>query len=517
MTPTRHLVVVLGDQLDLQSAAFDGFDAGRDVVWMAEAADESTYVPSHKVRTAFFLSAMRHFAEEVRRRKFELEYRMLDAPENSGSLDGELRAAIQKFKPEAVVVVEPGEYRVEEMVKGVAAEAGVSLKIRQDRHFFCSRQDFARWAQEHKQLRMEFFYREMRKRSGVLMERGRPVNERWNFDTENRGSFGKAGPGLLLPEPHLFPPDQITRQVIALVNDRFAQNPGTLQRFEMPVSVEDSRIALKDFVERRLPDFGKFQDAMWTGEPYLFHSRLSGLMNLKILDPRVVLSAVEDAYHDGHAPLAAVEGFVRQIIGWREYVRGVYWTYMPKYIDGNALRAEEPLPNFYWTGETDMNCLRHVIGQTLEYGYAHHIQRLMITGLYSLMFGVRPVDIHRWYLAVYWDAVEWVEMPNTIGMSQYSDGGMMGSKPYIATGKYISRMSNYCAGCKYKPDEILGEKACPFTTLYWDFLIKHEEMLSQNQRMLLQVKNLKRLSTEQKNNIREQAETLRASTAKESY
>ncbi|MBV9442173.1 MAG: cryptochrome/photolyase family protein [Acidobacteriaceae bacterium] len=517
MPKMRNLVLVLGDQLDLESAAFDGIDARRDLVWMAELAGEATYVPSHKVRIAFFLSAMRHFAAEVRARKYRLEYRELDADANSGDLKAELQSSLKKSAPEKIIAVEPGEYRIQEMVKSVAAECGIALEIREDRHFLCSQKEFAVWAEEHKQLRMEFFYREMRRRSGVLMEKGRPVDGRWNFDVENRKTFSKTGPGLLLSEPHIFQPDRMTREVITLVNRKFPKHPGTLDKFDLPVSRADARIAVEDFVNRRLPEFGRFQDAMWTSEPYLYHSRLSGLLNVKLLNPRTAVAAAQDAYYDGHAPLSSVEGFIRQIIGWREYIRGVYWTYMPDYIRKNALGATEPLPDFYWSGDTDMNCLRHAIGQTLEYGYAHHIQRLMVTGLYALLFGVDPIEVNKWYLAIYWDAVEWVEMPNVIGMSQYADGGLMGSKPYIASGKYIDRMSNYCAGCRYQPDQAIGERACPFTTLYWDFLMRHEELLSANQRTYLQVKNLARLTNQEKKEIQKHAEELRSKTVKGGY
>lgn len=517
MARVRDLVIVLGDQLDHNSAAFDGFDAGRDAVWMAEVSGESTHVFSHKVRIAFFLTAMRHFAAEVREKNYKLEYRKLDDAGNRGELGLELRAAIEKFKPQRLVVVEAGEQRIEVMLTSVAKAAGVVLEVRTDRHFYCSRQEFTTWAEGRKQLRMEFFYREMRKKSGILMERDQPVAGEWNFDTDNRKSFGKSGPGLLLSAPLPFAPDAITREVIELVNRRFEKHPGCLNHFNFPVTARDARIALSDFIKHRLPEFGEFQDAMWTDEPYLFHSRISGLMNLKLLDPRTVLMAVEDAYHRGEAPLASVEGFVRQILGWREYVRGVYWMYMPKYLGRNALNAQQDLPDFYWTGETDMNCLRQAIGQTLTHGYAHHIQRLMVTGLYSLLFGVRPVEVHKWYLAIYWDAVEWVELPNVVGMSQYADGGMMASKPYVASGKYIARMSNYCAGCRYKPDEAVGENACPFTTLYWDFLMEHEEMLGRNQRMKLQVRNLGRLSAERKQEIRMRAAELRLGTQAGSY
>jgi deoxyribodipyrimidine photolyase-related protein len=244
---------------------------------------------------------------------------------------------------------------------------------------------------------------------------------------------------------------------------------------------------------------------MWAGEPYLYHARISAALNLKLLDPRDVLAAAEEALHNGHAPLNAVEGFVRQILGWREFVRGVYWMFMPEYSERNELGATNPLPDFYWTGETDMNCLQETIGQTLELGYAHHIQRLMVTGLFALLLGVDPQEVHKWYLAVYVDAVEWVELPNTLGMSQYADGGVMGSKPYSATGKYIDRMSNYCGDCRYHPATAVGEDACPFTTLYWDFLMRHEQTLKGNNRMSMQLRNLARKPREERAEIRRQA------------
>ena len=320
-----------------------------------------------------------------------------------------------------------------------------------------------------------------------------------------------------MPAAHTFPPDKTTQEVIALVEKTFPKHVGSLKHFSLPVTAAQAETALKDFVEHRLAEFGDYQDAMWTDQPFLYHSRLSAALNLKLINPRRVLMAVEDAYRRGKAPLAATEGFIRQILGWREYVRGVYWTFMPKYVDKNTLNAKEKLPDFFWTGQTEMECLRQSIGQTLEYGYAHHIQRLMVTGLYSLLFGVDPVEIHKWYLAVYWDAIEWVEMPNVIGMSQFADGGIMASKPYAASGKYISRMSNYCQHCRYKPEESVGEDACPFTTLYWDFLLKHEPALAKNPRMVMQVRNLTRLTPEKKKSIQQQALEHRRSLAKGGY
>ena len=516
MVRFRNLIVVFGDQLDHQSAAFDGFDPTRDLIWMAEVAAEATHIPSHKVRIALFLSAMRHFAAELRAKGFQIEYRKLDAQDNHGTLGGELTAAIKKFLPERIVAVEPGEFRVEELLKRVASDMRVMLQIRPDRHFFCSRTDFAAWTENRKQLRMEYFYREMRKRHNVLLDDGEPAGGEWNFDSENRASFGKAAPPTQ-SRPLSFPPDQITQAVLQLVETRFSAHPGSLQHFDFPVTGTDAEHALRDFIINRLPEFGAFQDAMWTAEPYLFHSRISAALNLKLLSPRKVVAAAENAYRNGKTPIAAAEGFIRQILGWREYVRGLYWTYMPDYAERNSLGAREPLPDFYWDAKTEMNCLRQTVSQTLEFGYAHHIQRLMVTGLFALLFGVNPIAVHEWYLAMYYDAVEWVELPNSMGMSQFSDGGLMASKPYAAAGKYISRMSNYCSGCRYKPELSTGEQACPFTTLYWDFLLRHQTLLAKNPRMSLQVKNLARFDANQTKAIRLQAKTIRDITPKGSY
>jgi deoxyribodipyrimidine photolyase-related protein len=355
---------------------------------------------------------------------------------------------------------------------------------------------------------MEYFYREQRKRHNVLMNGADPVGDQWNFDADNRESFGPEGPANVPPRTH-FEPDAITREVIDLVNARFAAHPGRLESFAWPVTRAAALLALHAFIHERLPGFGQYQDAMWTSEPWLYHSHLSAALNLKLLTPREVVAAAEAAYHDGRAPLASVEGFIRQILGWREYVRGIYWNRMPGYLERNALDAHEALPEWYWTGATDMACLRDALTQTLTHGYANHIQRLMVTGLYALLLGVEPRQLHAWYLAVYVDAVEWVELPNTLGMSQYADGGEMGSKPYVATGKYIERMSPYCKGCRYDPAQRVGDTACPVTTLYWDFLMRHESLLARNPRMALQVKNLARLDEGQKTAIRTLAAEIR--------
>jgi deoxyribodipyrimidine photolyase-related protein len=504
----RELVLVLGDQLDPDAAAFDGFDANLDAVWMAEVAEESTHVWSSKPRTAMFLAAMRHFGLALQAAGRTLHYTRLEATENRGSLAAQLQADIERLRPARLVMTAPGDWRVLQAIKAVAQRRELPLEIREDRHFFVSVREFAAHAKARKSLRMEYFYREQRQRHQVLIQGDKPVGGQWNFDADNREAFGVAGPGAVPPRAS-FAPDAITEDVIALVNARFAAHPGRLDHFAWPVTRAQALQSLQAFIEQRLPLFGRYQDAIWPGDPWLYHSHLSAALNLKLLNPREVVAAAEAAYHDGRAPLASVEGFIRQILGWREYVRGIYWTQMPGYLERNALDAGEDLPAWFWTGNTNMACLRDALKQTLTHGYANHIQRLMVTGLYALMLGVQPKQVHEWYLAVYVDAVEWVELPNTLGMSQYADGGVMGSKPYIATGKYIDRMSPHCKGCRFDPAQRSGERACPFTTLYWDFLMRHEALLAKNPRMALQVKNLARLTESDKQAVRERAASIR--------
>ena len=509
MTELRSIVIVLGDQLDLQAAVFDDFDPFCDVVWMAEVAEESTHVWSSKQRIAMFLAAMRHFAQALRELGRTLHYTRLDVGGNNGSLAAELHATIDALKPQRLVITAPGDWRVWQSIKAVAEQAGLPLDVRDDRHFYTTVREFAAHAKGRKSLRLEYFYRELRQKYDVLMHDGKPIGGQWNFDADNRAAFGATGPNAVPPRA-IFAPDAITGEIIDLVNTRFAGHPGALENFAWPVNRERALQSLELFIEQRLPQFGQHQDAMWRGEPWLYHAHIAAALNLKLLNPREVVAAAEAAYRSGHAPLQSVEGFIRQILGWREYVRGIYWTQMPQYLERNALDAQQDLPAWYWSGATDMACLREVIMQTLETGYAHHIQRLMVTGLYALLLGVQPKQVHAWYLAVYVDAVEWVELPNTLGMSQYADGGVMASKPYIASGKYIQRMSNYCSGCRYDPAQREGDRACPFTTLYWDFLLRHDTVLAKNPRTVMQVRNLARLSDAQKRAVTDRAAAIRA-------
>ena len=514
MSELRSLIIVLGDQLDPEAAAFDGFDPSKDAVWMAEVEEESTHVWSSKPRIVLFLSAMRHFAASLASAGKTVIYRALGDEGNLGSLGAQLAADIEMLQPRALRITQPGDWRVLHSIRHVTAAAGVPLTVLEDRHFYVGIDEFRDYARSRKSLRMEYFYRAQRARYRILMVEDaggaepQPEGGRWNFDDENRASFGAAGPGFVAGRFEC-DPDDVTREVISQVEARFAHHPGSLGSFHWPVTREDALRSLRAFIDERLAMFGPYQDAMWPDEPWLHHSHLSAALNLKLLNPREVVDAAQKAYRDGLVPLASAEGFIRQILGWREYVRGIYWSEMPGYLELNELDAHEPLPPWYWTGDVPMACLRDALKQTLTHGYANHIQRLMVTGLYALMLGVRPQAVHEWYLAVYVDAVEWVELPNTLGMSQYGDGGWMASKPYVATGRYIQKMSPYCAGCRFDPAQRTGPDACPFTTLYWDFLMRHERRLKGNPRMSLQLRNLDRIDAKEKARIRQQAAALR--------
>lgn len=502
----RRLVVVLGDQLDEGSAVFERFDPQLDRVWMCESPAEADYVWSHKARIALFLSAMRHFRDRLRGRGWTVRY-LATGEHDHPTLATALSADLAQLKPAEVVMVRAGEWRLAQDFAAATAGAEVPLRLVADRHFLIDDEGFSQWMQGRKQPRLEHFYRWMRQRTGLLMEGQEPAGGEWNYDQENRNAFPKEGPSA--PARLRFPPDALTSEVLQSVADRYRDHPGDLSAFDWPVTREEALEALDHFVTQRLPGFGQWQDAMWVGESWLWHSHLSAALNLKLLHPREVCEAAERAWRAGEAPIASVEGFVRQVLGWREYVRGIYWWRMPAYLDDNALQAEFPLPKFYWTGQTDYACLADAIGQTLRYGYAHHIQRLMVTGLFALLLGVRPKQVHEWYLAMYVDAVEWVELPNSIGMSQFADGGFLGSKPYIASGKYLQRMSNACSHCRYDPSLATGPRACPFTTLYWDFLDRHEPRFAAHPRLKPQILNLRRKRADEREAIRREASLLR--------
>ena len=497
-----QLVLLLGDQLSLDLSALKAVEPARSVVLMAEVEAEATYVRHHKKKIAFVFSAMRHFAKALRAAGWRVDYVPLDARENSGSLAGEVACAIERHGAESLTLTEPGEWRLRQEMEGWSERFGLPVRILDDDRFLCSREDFAVWSQGRKQLRMEHFYREMRRRTGLLMNDDAPEGGRWNFDSENRKP---AKTDLFMPRPARIRPDATTQEVLDLVAARYGDHFGDLTPFWFAVTAEQAEAALAHFVEQALPSFGDYQDAMLTGEPFLYHSVLSLYINAGLLDPLRVCRRVEAAYRAGRVPLNAAEGFIRQIIGWREYVRGIYWLKMPGYLESNHLSAERPLPNFYWTAETDMACLRAAIAQTKEEAYAHHIQRLMITGNFAMLVGVEPKQIHEWYLAVYADAYEWVELPNTLGMSQFADGGLLGSKPYAASGNYINKMSDYCRSCRFDVKQKTGEGACPFNALYWDFLARNEDVLRGNPRLGPVYRTWDRMSDEQRFGYRRSA------------
>lgn len=498
----KTLRLVLGDQLTWSLASLADCDPACDVVLMVEVAAEATYVRHHKQKIALIFSAMRHFAESLRGEGITVDYVMLDDPANAGSFEGELRRAIRRHKPDAIVVTEPGEWRVWQMMLEWRESLAVPVEIRADDRFVATRDEFAAWAKGRKTYRMEFFYREMRRKTGLLMEGDAPVGGQWNFDAENRKSLPA---GYRPPLRLRFAPDAVTKDVLALVERRFPDHFGDLEPFGWPVTRGEALEALDHFIAVALEGFGDFQDAMKRGEDFLHHALISPALNIGLLTPMEICRAAERAYLEGRAPLNAVEGFIRQVIGWREFVRGLYWNEMPDYAETNALAANRALPDFYWTGETDLACLKECITATKRNAYAHHIQRLMVTGNFALLAGIAPREIEEWYLLVYADAFEWVELPNVHGMVMFADGGLLASKPYAASGAYINRMSDYCDGCRYDPDVKSGPKACPFNPLYWNFLIENEKTLAGNPRMAMPYRNLARFSPERRAEIRREA------------
>jgi len=502
-----HLRLVLGDQLNRRVSSLVDLDPDNDVVLLVEVRDEATYVRHHKQKIAFLFAAMRHFAAELREEGIHVDYVRLTDDGNTGSFTGELGRALERHSVRRVVVTEPGEWRVWAMMQGWRDTLSVPVEIRPDNRFLCPREDFARWAQGRHHLRMETFYRGMRKRTGLLMEGGEPLGGRWNFDAENRKRLPK---NHRLPDRMGFQPDGITRDAIALVAKEFSDHFGDLGAFSWPVTRADALAALKHFIDHCLPTFGDYQDAMKAGEPFVYHALLSPALNAGLLTAEEVCRAAETAHREGAVPLHCAEGFIRQILGWREYVRGLYWARMPEYRDTNALDASRPLPWFYWSGETKLNCLREVVGQTRDHAYAHHIQRLMVTGNFALIAGLDPAEVEEWYLVVFADAYEWVELPNVHGMVLWADGGVMGSKPYAASGAYIDRMSDYCRDCAYDVKVKSGPNACPFNYLYWNFLIENEEKLASNQRMAMPYRTLAGMDDARRDRIRQDAATFLA-------
>lgn len=501
-----RVLILFGDQLDRRIPDVVGLDRARDTILMMEVTSESKHVASHVQRTVLFLSAMRHHAAWLGEQGWKVDYVRLDDPENTHSFGGEIRRACLRLKPAAVVALQPGEHRVEAILKAAVEHVGVPLEIREDPHFLCRDDEFASWARGRKELVMEYFYRDQRKRLGILMNGAQPEGGQWNFDRDNRAAFRSAPRP---PKGPKFPPDTITKEVIRTVQQLMPGLPGRPEAFNWPVSREQALEALDDFIEHRLARFGTYQDAMWLGQRTLYHSLLAPAMNLKMLDPREIVEQAIAAYESGRMPLNAVEGFIRQIIGWREFIRGVYRQQGPAYAERNALSHHGSLPEFYWTGQTDMACMADAISGVLDLAYAHHISRLMVTGNFALIAGIDPKAVSDWYLGMYADGVDWVTLPNTLGMALHADGGIVGTKPYAASGKYIQRMSNACEHCRYKVTERTGPDACPFNTFYWDFLIRHEDRFARNMRMKMMLSHVRKMGDDERVEITVSARRLR--------
>ncbi len=502
-----RLGLIFGDQLNADHAVLGELDRDRDHVLIGELSDEVGYVWHHVKKITLMFSAMRHHAADLERSGWTVHYRYFE--DSIESFTELVRLHCDRHDIDEIVVARPGEWRVWEQVNTWESDLGISVTILPDTRFLCTVDDFEHWARDRRQLRMEYFYRRMRRATGYLMDGDQPAGGTWNHDRDNRKPWRGDPPAA---QPMHFRPDDVTDEVLDLVGQK-VDGFGALDNFDLPVSREQARRTLAHFVRTGLPNFGDFQDAMSDDEDYLFHSRLSLCLNLGLLSPTEVCDAAEKAWRDGNAPLNAVEGLIRQIIGWREFVRGIYWREMPDYGELNALGNEQPLPDWYWSGQTRMRCLARTIEATRKNAYAHHIQRLMVTGNFALLLGVVPKAICDWYLAVYADAFDWVELPNTLGMVMHADGGLLGSKPYAASGKYIQRMSDYCKSCPYQVSETVGEDACPFNALYWGFLMRHEQDFKANPRMKMMYRNLERMDNARRRAIARRAEWIRANVA----
>jgi len=499
------LRLVLGDQLSRELSSLKGCNKSQDKILLAEVREEATYVKHHKKKIVLLFSAMRHFAKALSEDGYDVIYRRYNDESNQGSLLNEVKHACSQHSFDRVIVTFPGEYRVLKSMQQWQNQLGIPVEICDDDRFIATLEQFSEWADGRKQWRMEYFYREMRKLTGLLMEGDKPIGGKWNYDQDNRKSLpADVSP----PKPYTVSPDDITSEIIELVEAEFENHMGEVKDFNYAVTRDEALKVLDQFIDQRFNQFGDYQDAMREGNVWLFHSHLSYYLNCGLLLPMEVMKAAEQAYFDGTAPLNAVEGFIRQILGWREYVRGFYWHCMPGLKQENYFNHQRKLPDFYWSGHTNMNCMRQCIGDTKRHAYAHHIQRLMVIGNFSLLAGLSVAEVNEWYLLVYADAFEWVEMPNVSGMILFADGGNLASKPYVASGQYINRMSDYCKNCGYAVSKKTGKNACPFNYLYWDFLIKHRDKLSKNHRMGLIYKSLDRMSTETIDAMQAQAEQL---------
>ncbi len=501
------LRLVLGDQIsDGRLSGLRDLDFDADTILFAEVRAETDYVAHHKQKIALVFAGMRGFARRLRTKGAHVRYVAIDDAENTGSLVGEIRRALGEEDVSRVVLTEPGEYRLAQEFEDFARTQNIPVEIRPDDRYLCSHAEFEAWAGGRRGLRMEFFYREMRERTGLLMDGGRPEGGQWNYDKDNRKRLPKK---TVLPAHRFVAPSADARTALADVAKLFPKNFGTLDAFGFATTPAEAETIVANFIDNILPGFGDYQDAMARGEPWLWHAIVSAAMNMGLIDPLDLCRRAEAAYKAGRAPLNAVEGFIRQVIGWREFMRGVYWLKMPQFKALNALGADRHLPDFYWTADTDMACIADVVTTTRDHAYAHHIQRLMVTGNFAMLLGVAPDEINEWYMIVFADAYEWVELPNVHGMATFADGGIIGSKPYAGSGAYINAMSDYCGGCRYDVRQKTGPEACPFNPLYWDFLDRNAGVLRGNPRLSNMYATLSRMTPEHRAEIKADAERIK--------
>ncbi len=450
-------------------------------------------VPFHKWRITFLVSAMRHFVDHLRAEGRNVCHYPFS---ESGYRDSvaALKHHLKSTSVSEIWITEPSEYHTRKWVEKLTSDLGVAVRWWPNDLFLTDRTEFSEWARGLKSPVMEFFYRKMRVKHDVLMDGKKPLGGEWNLDKENRKSAPKK---LVVPKPQSFPPDTITHQVMAEVERRFPSHPGHTRGFDLPVTAKQAEQALKDFLDNRLPLFGDLEDAMVTGQPVLFHSVLSPVINAGLLNPMTCIRAAESRLQKKLAPLNAVEGFCRQLLGWREYVYGIYWAFMPEYRERNARKDARPVPSSFWSGQTDMNCLKQSLSGVIERGYSHHIQRLMVICNYATLTGLSPQAVNDWFYAMYIDSHDWVVTPNVIGMGMNADHGTMATKPYVSSGAYINRMSDYCKSCAFDVKQRTGDKACPFNYLFWTFLGEYQQSFSKNPRMTMMLKNYSRLPAEE--------------------
>lgn len=499
------LKLILGDQLNALHSQFKTIDD--DTVWvMMEVRQETDYVLHHAQKIVAIFAAMRDFAQSLQTRGHRVHYITIDDPHNQHDLCHNLDALVQQYQAKQIVYMAPDEWRLDAQLNAYAQSHKLPVHMIESEHFMTHRHEAAEIFKGRKQWLMEHFYRQLRIKHNVLMQdTQQPVGDQWNFDQDNRKPW--RGQPALPPDARVSHDHQALWQTIESAGVRSFGKPSA-HDFKWPLNRHEALAQLEDFIVHRLPYYGDYQDAMTHTHWRMFHALISFALNVKMLHPREVISRAEQAWQAGQAPLAAVEGFIRQILGWREYVRGIYWTHMPDYGQLNDLNHATPLPRWFWDGQTKMHCLKQSIGQSLDHAYAHHIQRLMVIGNFALLAGIDPKHVHQWYLGVYIDAFEWVEMPNTVGMSQYADGGIMATKPYVSSAAYIDRMSDYCKGCYYDKKQKTGERACPFNSLYWHFYDRHTATFKKNPRIGMAYRQLEKMTPESKAALNQHAITL---------